>query len=63
MIKSKRNLPNLPYFYSLIDWKLPTLSRRKSATLKAQTVEDLARAAKKRVPKVVFDYVEGSALD
>lgn len=63
MIKSKRNLPNLPYFYSLIDWKLPTLSRRKSATLKAQTVEDIARAAKKRVPKVVFDYVEGSALD
>jgi isopentenyl diphosphate isomerase/L-lactate dehydrogenase-like FMN-dependent dehydrogenase len=63
MIKSKRNLPNLPYFYSLIDWKLPTLSRRKSATMKAQTIEDLARAAKKRVPKVVFDYVEGSALD
>ena len=63
MIKSKRNLPNLTYFYSLIDWKLPTLSRRKSATLKAQTVEDLARVAKKRVPKVVFDYVEGSALD
>jgi isopentenyl diphosphate isomerase/L-lactate dehydrogenase-like FMN-dependent dehydrogenase len=63
MIKSKRNLPNLPYFYSLIDWKLPTLSRRKSATMKAQTVEDLARAANKRVPKVVFDYVEGSALD
>ena len=63
MIKSKRNLPNLPYFYSLIDWKLPILSRRKSATMKAQTVEDLARAAKKRVPKVVFDYVEGSALD
>ena len=31
--------------------------------MKAQTIEDLARAAKKRVPKVVFDYVEGSALD
>ncbi|MDA3018505.1 MAG: alpha-hydroxy-acid oxidizing protein, partial [Actinomycetota bacterium] len=63
VIKSKRNFPNLPYFYSLIDWKLPTLSRRKSATLKAQTIDDLARAARKRVPKVVFDYVEGSALD
>jgi isopentenyl diphosphate isomerase/L-lactate dehydrogenase-like FMN-dependent dehydrogenase len=63
VIKSKRNFPNLPYFYSLIDWKLPTLSRRKSATQKAQTIDDLARAAKKRVPKVVFDYVEGSALD
>ena len=63
VIKSKRNFPNLPYFYSLIDWKLPTLSRRKSATQKAQTIDDLARAARKRVPQVVFDYVEGSALD
>lgn len=63
MIKSKRTIPNLPYFYSLIDWRLPTLSRRNTATLRAQTIEDLARSAKKRVPKVVFDYVEGSALD
>ena len=63
MIKSKRSLPNLPYFFSLIEWKLPTLNRRKAATTKAQTIEDLARTAKKRVPQVVFDYVEGSALD
>ena len=63
MIKSKRNFPNLPYFYSLIDWKLPSLGRRKSATKKAQTIHDLARAARKRVPKVVYDYVKGSALD
>lgn len=63
MIKSKRNFPNLPYFYSLIEWKLPVLSRRKSATMKAQTIEDMAASAKKRVPKVVYDYVEGSALD
>lgn len=63
MIKSKRSLPNLPYFFSLIEWKLPTLNRRKAATTKAQTIEDLARTARKRVPQVVFDYVEGSALD
>jgi len=56
-------IPNLPYFYSLIDWRLPTLNRRKAATQRAQTIQDLARSAKKRVPKVVFDYVEGSALD
>lgn len=31
--------------------------------MKAQTIEDMALAAKKRVPKVVYDYVEGSALD
>jgi isopentenyl diphosphate isomerase/L-lactate dehydrogenase-like FMN-dependent dehydrogenase len=63
MIKSKRNFPNLRYFYGLIEWKLPTLNRRKLATSKAQTIEDLALLAKKRVPKVVYDYVEGSALD
>jgi isopentenyl diphosphate isomerase/L-lactate dehydrogenase-like FMN-dependent dehydrogenase len=39
------------------------INRRKSATAKAQTIDDIVRAAKKRVPKVVFDYVEGSALD
>jgi isopentenyl diphosphate isomerase/L-lactate dehydrogenase-like FMN-dependent dehydrogenase len=63
MIKSKRQFPDFRYFYSLIDWSRPTLSRRKSATNRAQTIEDLAIAAKKRVPKVVFDFVEGSALD
>ena len=31
--------------------------------MKAQTVDDMALAAKKRVPKVVYDYVAGSALD
>ncbi|MCX6429752.1 MAG: alpha-hydroxy acid oxidase [Actinobacteria bacterium] len=63
VIKSKRNLPNLPYFYSLIEWTLPNLNRRKSASRKAQTIHDLARSAKKRVPRVVYDYVEGSAFD
>ncbi len=63
MIKSKRQFPDFRHFYSLIDWSRPTLSRRKSATNRAQTIADLATAAKKRVPKVVFDFVEGSALD
>jgi isopentenyl diphosphate isomerase/L-lactate dehydrogenase-like FMN-dependent dehydrogenase len=30
---------------------------------RAQTVSDLAKIAKKRIPKVVFDYVQGSAVD
>jgi isopentenyl diphosphate isomerase/L-lactate dehydrogenase-like FMN-dependent dehydrogenase len=63
MIKSKRKFPDLAYFYSLIDWSLPTFSARKSAINRAQTIEDLAVVAKKRVPKIVFDFVEGSALD
>ncbi len=63
MIKSKRQFPDFKYLYSLIDWNLPALSSRKRATNKAQTIADLATSAKKRVPKVVFDYVQGSALD
>ncbi len=63
MIKSKRQFPNLKYFYSLIDWRLPSINRRRADCERALTISDLAIAAKKRVPKVVFDYVEGSALD
>ncbi len=31
--------------------------------LRAQSVDDLANIARKRTPKVVFDYVEGGAID
>jgi isopentenyl diphosphate isomerase/L-lactate dehydrogenase-like FMN-dependent dehydrogenase len=31
--------------------------------LRAQSIEDLADIARKRTPKVVFDYVEGGAID
>ena len=48
---------------SLIDWKLPTIFRNRAKVAKALSIEDLAAIAKKKVPKVVYDYVEGSALD
>ena len=63
MIRSARKLPSLPYFWSLIDWKLPSLNPYKGRLQRAQTVADLALIAKKRTPKVVFDYVEGGAAD
>ena len=63
MIRSTRKFPSLPYFWSLIDWSLPSLKPYKGKLLRAQTIEDLAQIAKKRTPKVVFDYVEGSAVD
>ena len=63
MIRSTRKFPSLPYFWSLIDWSLPSLNPYKGRLLRAQTIEDLAQIAKKRTPKVVFDYVEGSAVD
>jgi len=63
MIKSKRQLPSPSYFLSLIDWGMPTFRRSKRATERALTVNDLARIARKRVPKVVYDFVEGAAGD
>jgi len=63
MIKSSRKFPSLPYFWSLIDWTFPALKPYRGQLLQAQTINDLARIARKRTPKVVFDYVEGGAVD
>ena len=63
MIKSTRKFPSLPYFWSLIDWTIPSLNPYKGQLLRAQTISDLANIARKRTPKVVFDYVEGGAVD
>jgi L-lactate dehydrogenase (cytochrome) len=63
MIRSTRKFPSLPYFWSLIDWSLPSLNPYKGKLLRAQTIDDLAQIAKKRTPKVVFDYVQGGAVD
>ena len=63
MIRSTRKFPSLPYFWSLIDWTIPSLNPYKGQLLRAQTIGDLADIAKKRTPEVVFDYVEGGAVD
>lgn len=63
MIRSARKLPNLPYFWSLIDWTLPSLNPYKGKLQRAQSVDDMATIARKRTPKVVFDYAEGGAVD
>lgn len=63
MIRATRRFPSLPYFWSLIDWTLPSLFSHKRSLLRVQNIEDIARVAKKRTPKVVFDYVAGSAVD
>lgn len=61
IIKSKRRLPSVKYFLSLIDWHLPSVSLYAGRFHRAVTISDLASIAKKRTPKVVFDYVDGSA--
>ncbi len=63
MIRVTRRFPSLPYFWSLIDWTLPSVISHKRLLLKVQNVADLALVAQKRTPKVVFDYVAGSAVD
>lgn len=63
MIRSTRKFPSLPYFWSLIDWTIPSLNPYKGQLLRAQSIDDIAKIAKKRTPKVVFDYVEGGAVD
>lgn len=63
MIRSTRKFPSLPYFWSLIDWSLPSLNPYKGRLLRAQTIEDIAQIAKERTPEVVFDYAEGGAVD
>ena len=63
MIRSTRKFPSLPYFWSLIDWTIPSLNPYKGQLLRAQTIADLADIAKMRTPEVVFDYVEGGAVD
>jgi L-lactate dehydrogenase (cytochrome) len=63
MIRSTRKFPSLPYFWSLIEWTIPSLSPYKGRLQRAQNIQDLALIAKKRTPKVVFDYVEGGAVD
>ena len=63
MIRSTRKFPSLPYFWSLIDWSIPSFNPYKGQLLRAQTIDDLAQIAKQRTPKVVFDYVEGGAVD
>jgi len=47
----------------LIEWSLPSLNPYKGKLKRAQNIQDLALIAKKRTPKVVFDYVEGGAVD
>lgn len=63
MIRSTRKFPSLPYFWSLIEWTIPSLNPYKGRLQRAQNIQDLALIAKKRTPKVVFDYVEGGAVD
>ena len=44
-------------------FRLPELSLRKRRLAKSATVEDLRRIARRRLPRGVFDYIDGGAED
>jgi L-lactate dehydrogenase (cytochrome) len=44
-------------------FRLPQLSLRKRRLAKSATVEDLRRIARRRLPRGVFDYIDGGAED
>ena len=60
-MKSKRQLPSPRFVLPLINWGVPTLRRHKVRMSKVVTVRDLQKIARTRVPKAVYDYVEGGA--
>lgn len=63
-MKVKRQFPRWKTIKPLLGWNFSELFKRKDRKLNACfTVEDLKNLSRKRVPKAVFDYVDGAALE
>ena len=50
-------------FRSVVRLKLPTLRPRERRLERSVTVEDMRRIARRRLPRGVFDYIDGGAED
>ena len=61
MSGSRRRLPAPRDLAPLLRIKRPELNARKRRLEAALTIEDLRRVAKRRTPKLAFDYVDGAA--
>lgn len=60
----KRQFPRWKTIKPLLGWSFKSLFEKKDRKLEqCYTVEDLRDLAKKRVPRAVFDYVDGGALE
>lgn len=57
----RRQVPKWSEITPLLQVEKPTLHRNRAAVERAQTIEDLRRIALRRVPRSVFDYVDGGA--
>ncbi|RDI44626.1 alpha-hydroxy acid oxidase [Nocardia mexicana] len=57
----KRQIPKLHDLAPLLQFKKPQFNRTKRRLAAALTIEDLRVIAKRRTPRAVFDYTDGSA--
>ncbi len=57
----QRRLPKVHDLAPLMQFRRPTLDRRKRRLDNALTIDDLRRIAKRRTPTAPFDYTDGSA--
>jgi L-lactate dehydrogenase (cytochrome) len=57
----KRQLPKVHDLAPLLQFKAPSLNRKRARLESALTIEDLRRIAKRRTPTAPFDYCDGSA--
>lgn len=59
----KRQLPRWKNIKPLLGWSFPKLLNQDRKLNSAVNISDIRKLAKKRVPKAVFDYVDGGAND
>lgn len=62
-IVNTRKFPDFKFLISLINFQSFRLKRNKHFISNSQNILDLRNIAKKNTPKIVFDYVEGGALE
>lgn len=56
-----RRVPKLRDLKPLLQFKKPTLDRKRHRLEAALTIEDLRAIAKRRTPTAPFDYTDGAA--
>ena len=60
-MKTRRQFPDLRFIFPLINWSLPKFNNKESVLSKVVLIRDFKKIASRKVPKAVFDYVEGGA--
>ncbi len=61
VVKTQRRVPRPAEILPLVRFRRPPVNARQRRLAKAHTIEDLRKIARRRVPRAVFDYVDGAA--